>query len=366
MIHYFLPTAKNNYKAYLLKVPALLAIALVIASFNFFVKIDTHAQNTSTVINAQNLLIAHNVERKKVNLGDLTLSSKLSQSAQNKAQKLLESNCWSHYCPDGESPWDFFKEAGYDYVVAGENLAEGFYNIPDLMVAWMNSESHRDNILNSQYKDVGFGIVTGNYQGIENNVVVVVHFGTESQEVIQDVSRQLVINTPQNGDILKQSSTKVEGSVVGLDEVNIFLNGVVSGKADIASGLFAYNLSNLKEGDNYIYAESPLAYGLSKDSNVIKVSYQPEPVQNLLVADQTISVTSSGISTTPNLKNIINIAFVALLAFLFLLDFIVLSRTQILSQERSFSHYHFGIFLILVIIILAGGFSGSLASAISI
>src|SRR5258706_5074190 len=109
----------------------ILLFAVGIFVFNTLVKIDVNASDTKTAITQENLLNAHNDYRKGLGLSELKLNSLLNTSAQEKGQAMLDNNCWSHYCPTGKSPWDFFDNVKYDYVVAGENLAEGFYSIED-------------------------------------------------------------------------------------------------------------------------------------------------------------------------------------------------------------------------------------------
>lgn len=118
-----------------------------------------------------------NSNRQANGLPSLTLDGTLNNSAQMKAQHMVDNDYWAHIAPDGTQPWYFFSQAGYNYRNAGENLAYGFSTSSATIQGWMNSPSHRDNIL-GDYKDVGFGIVNGaNYQG-GNNTVVVAHYGT--------------------------------------------------------------------------------------------------------------------------------------------------------------------------------------------
>ena len=44
-------------------------------------------------------------------------------------------------------------------VMYGENLAQGFQNNVDIMVAWINSPTHLQNLLNPQYTRIGVGVV---------------------------------------------------------------------------------------------------------------------------------------------------------------------------------------------------------------
>jgi len=137
-------------------------------------KSDTLAYATS--ISRSELLSLTNQSRSANGLSGLTLNGKLNNSAQSKAQHMVSNNYWAHVAPDGTQPWYFFEAAGYDYRSAGENLAYGFANSNATHQGWMNSSTHRDNIM-GDYTEVGFGFVNGSdFQGNENTVVVA-HYG---------------------------------------------------------------------------------------------------------------------------------------------------------------------------------------------
>jgi uncharacterized protein YkwD len=127
-----------------------LAIFLVVA-FSFV----SFTVTSFAEIDFDSLIRLHNETRLKNNLNQLQINVQLIDSAQRKADGMLADNCWSHYCPDGKSPWDFFNEAGYEYVIAGENLAQGFFDNNSVFNAWMNSPTHRENILNSEFNEIG-------------------------------------------------------------------------------------------------------------------------------------------------------------------------------------------------------------------
>jgi uncharacterized protein YkwD len=345
-----IPTKHHTYVRVILVI-----LALFIFLFNTFVKVDVSAQNTNSSINIQNLLVAHNNYRKSLGLGELKLSTELNRSAQSKAQVLLQSNCWSHYCPPGKSPWDFFVDAKYDYVFAGENLAEGFYEVEDVMTAWINSKTHKENMVKKEYTEVGFGIVTGKYQGNSNNVIIVVHFGSRAPNaVLSQNSRDIKIVNPVDGSVVTEPIANITGSVAGIDKVNIISNNILQGEAGITDGIFTYRLNNLAEGDNEIYADG-LVLDTSISSNKIRVSYKPE-----------VSDANSIITTSSQTKNMFNLGFVGLLALIFLVDFILVSRTQALKNFKSFSHYHFVLFIIIGGVIIIGGFAGQIGTSLSV
>jgi len=102
-----------------------------------------------------------NIEREKNGLEKLKVNKLLSLAAENKANDMFEKQYWSHNSPQGVAPWVFIDNTGYKYRFAGENLARGFGNEEDLVMAWMASELHRKNILNKNYDEVGIANVEG-------------------------------------------------------------------------------------------------------------------------------------------------------------------------------------------------------------
>ena len=118
-----------------------------------------------------------NNERTKQGLPPLKENSQLDVSAKVKAQDMLARQYFEHQSPTGERVADLVEKTGYKYVILGENLAMGgFENDDDLVQAWMNSEGHRENILNPNYKEIGVAVVKGVFAGKETWMAVQ-HFG---------------------------------------------------------------------------------------------------------------------------------------------------------------------------------------------
>lgn len=128
-------------------------------------------------ISTQQLLLLTNQKRQENGLPPLTMNDNLSQAALNKASDMLNKGYWAHNAPDGTPPWVFVKGAGYNYIYAGENLARGFNNASDVINAWMASETHRKNMLSSNYQNVGFAVSAGKLSG-EDTVLVVEMLGS--------------------------------------------------------------------------------------------------------------------------------------------------------------------------------------------
>lgn len=143
-------------------------------------KIDNPATlSYSTEMSISGLLSSTNAERTGNGLSSLSLNSKLNSSAQAKANDMVSKDYWAHNTPSGQEPWVFFDSAGYNYQKAGENLAYGFSTSSATVVGWMNSASHRANILDGAYTEVGFGFANSeNFVGTGQETIVVAHYGT--------------------------------------------------------------------------------------------------------------------------------------------------------------------------------------------
>ncbi len=148
------------------------SVFLISSLQNFFMATNQFA----SVINAV-LVDLTNTDRAAYNLGTLTVNEKLVAAAQAKANDMANKSYFAHTSPEGLDSWHWFKEAGYDFQSAGENLAVDFSDSADVERAWMNSPSHRDNILNGKYTEVGIATAIGIYQG-RSTVFVVTMFGT--------------------------------------------------------------------------------------------------------------------------------------------------------------------------------------------
>ena len=181
LAHLFTPQISNNYRSKLLhpKIISIFIIFFLVSGFLMhFVKNNyPEVLGISSDISIEQLLILTNQKRQENGLYPLKLSGQLDQAAVGKGNDMLSKNYWAHISPDGTTPWIFIKNTGYNYTYAGENLARGYSTSQDVVNAWMDSPSHRENLLSSKYQEVGFAVVTGNLTG-EETVLVVEMFGT--------------------------------------------------------------------------------------------------------------------------------------------------------------------------------------------
>lgn len=189
-------TSKQYLKVYWPYVPIFLVMIAGLFLGNF-----TRAQNSASVlayateISNNELLNATNERRQQHGKQNLKLNKALSDAAQAKAQDMAERNYWSHIAPDGTPPWEFIDKTGYTYAKAGENLAYGFATSSETVTGWMNSQSHRENMLDDAYIDVGFGLVnSANYNNAGKATIVVAMYAQPSS-----LMNQTTANSDQQG-----------------------------------------------------------------------------------------------------------------------------------------------------------------------
>lgn len=174
--HIFIPNERNNFQSRALHLDFLsyylIFVLLLSIGFKYIGYNVGGVLGFATDISIQKLNELVNEKRAEAGLSTLTYNDKLSKAAANKAQDMFNKNYWSHFSPDGKSPWNFILGTGYQYEFAGENLAKNFVFSQGVVDAWMNSPSHRANILRSDYTEVGYAVVNGVLNGEETTLVV--------------------------------------------------------------------------------------------------------------------------------------------------------------------------------------------------
>lgn len=188
--HLFHPRHSNNHRPRILHPEGffvLLVLAIVfrfsLLGFSVLSRSSGNILGFSSTITPDKVVTLTNVERAKAGVGQLQVSNLLTEAASEKARDMFTDQYWAHYSPSGKTPWDFMKNVGYRYTIAGENLARDFLEPEDMVNAWMNSPSHRENIVNPRYSEIGIAVVDGVLNGVETTLVVQM-FGNPTVAVI--------------------------------------------------------------------------------------------------------------------------------------------------------------------------------------
>ena len=185
--HLVWPRESNNQKAKLLHSSSLTFLVLVLVLFQGFItlfpKFGPNILGYAANISPDEVVRLTNEKRAQNGLAPVSLNSTLSQAAQAKAADMLNKDYWAHVAPDGTQPWKFFLDFGYRYRFAGENLARDFTNPSSAVDAWMASPSHKENMLNPKYKEIGVAVIEGDLAGVDTTIVVQ-FFGTSYVDTI--------------------------------------------------------------------------------------------------------------------------------------------------------------------------------------
>ncbi|MGM9954414.1 MAG: CAP domain-containing protein, partial [Peribacillus sp.] len=129
-------------------------------------KTNEEQKETSSELSAfeQEVVTLTNAERAKQGLAALEIDTELSKVARAKSQDMKDNNYFDHNSPTYGSPFDMMKQFGISYTSAGENIAQGQQTPEEVVEAWMNSQGHRENIMNASFTHIGVGYVeSGNY-----------------------------------------------------------------------------------------------------------------------------------------------------------------------------------------------------------
>lgn len=199
--HFFLPHPETHKKAHLLSFKALfvyIAFFLILSlAFRGVNTIKPGVLGVESSITVEEVIRLTNVERQKEGLPPVTENSKLNAAALAKAKNMFEENYWAHYSPSGKDPWLFINGAGYEFSYAGENLAKSFYESDEVVKAWMASKTHRENLLNKHYTNIGIAVLEGTLNG-EKTTLVVQEFGKPVDVAIAEAGTQGQVQSIQS------------------------------------------------------------------------------------------------------------------------------------------------------------------------
>lgn len=112
----------------------------------------------------QVLLDLVNRARTDKGLEGLLPDTGLMKVARTKAKDMNDNGYFSHQSPTYGSPFDMMRQFNNTFKLAGENIA-GNKTVEGAFKAWMSSDSHKDNILNSGFKITGIGVESSKTYG---------------------------------------------------------------------------------------------------------------------------------------------------------------------------------------------------------
>lgn len=207
----FIPHSGNDYQPHALRRPWLHTYTAIIVAVKVVmvltVSIYASPARVSDVT-PTTIIQLTNAQRVQKKIGTLATNPLLTKAAEKKAADMAQRNYFAHVSPTGLTPWYWFKQAGYSYTYAGENLAIDFISSEDVVAAWLKSPSHRANLLSTKYKDIGVAVRTAKIDGAAA-LIVVQMFGAPVKATVKTVTVPTQQPTPAKAKAIVQSAPVV-------------------------------------------------------------------------------------------------------------------------------------------------------------
>ncbi len=167
---HFIPHAGNNHRPHILRDRStcnIVAVVIFLEIFTFLIPAIANINLSGGLAAVLPAVLDQltNSERQSQNLAVLSVNPVLTHAAEMKAQDMATKGYFAHTSPEGLTPWYWIELAGYEYQYAGENLAVNFRDSKDVTIAWLNSPTHKANIVKGNYTEMGTGIAQGMYKG---------------------------------------------------------------------------------------------------------------------------------------------------------------------------------------------------------
>jgi len=193
---------KTNKKLYIL------AFTLIFGIMLFPV-----AKSLASDITISNIISLVNKARNIQGVESLSESAKLDKVAADKLQDMVENKYFAHTSPEGKNPWYWFGKNKYNYEYAGENLAIDFMTAEKQHEAWMKSETHKKNILNPNFTEIGVAVGTGEIDG-HISIIAVQAFGTPAFS-------EATANKKENFSNAQKATPSKQGTVLAAKELKL-------------------------------------------------------------------------------------------------------------------------------------------------
>lgn len=262
---YFIPHKENDFEPHILRAKrfwfySALAVAIkaIIVIFVLFLPAEAFLMPDILAVEQNKIISLTNNFRVKNHLPILSENSKLDASAANKAEDMVRYKYFSHTSPGERHLSYFISQVNYDYLVAGENLAMGYFDANSMMKAWQASPTHRANLLDKDFTEIGTAMADGAY---DNNATVyaVQHFGQPRLILNPNASTTTSSSLASAGTDYVLATTTVQKVLavrtIGASTPNSTADGVIGSETSLWRKYIAAN---------HMLGETEPVFGLSK------------------------------------------------------------------------------------------------------
>jgi len=213
-VDYFIPCDSNDNRPKILRPKPLLILVILlillkagVTGYLFFIYPNLARMQENIT---KEIFTLTNQARIENNLPALTYNPELNAAALAKANDMLSANYFAHFGPDGKKPWDWINRESYQYLFVGENLAMNFSGAQSAHLALMQSDSHKKNILNNKYNDIGLAVVSGEINNIKTNLLVELFGSQKTRALVLDSQPAISVNLETVPEPNELSVTKTE------------------------------------------------------------------------------------------------------------------------------------------------------------
>ncbi|MFA6215347.1 MAG: CAP domain-containing protein [Patescibacteria group bacterium] len=263
----FIPYSGNNHQPKVLRSKSLINFAVaailvkvIVTGFLFFTY-PTPAQLSAII--SKNIISLVNKSRVEAGVEPLKENFVLVKFAELKGQDMINRNYFAHDTPEGKKPWQWIDRSEYDYVYAGENLAMDFTNAEDVSEAFLKSPTHRRNILNNKYKEIGVAVLSGQLSG-HRTTLLVEFFGTQRKDLSSLAAgkpvEQPVTAKPKITPEETVKKPKVAGEQNIDDNVNISENGLPGSLLPNNEGVITVTTDNTRKLIDFVIEYSNIFF----------------------------------------------------------------------------------------------------------
>lgn len=268
--HLFIPHHGNDFKPHFFRevaVSAMLFISVFLLGSSFGSSFLIHRTVLGSEIASSVLIDLTNEHRIEANEVPLLKNEKLEAAAKLKGEDMVAKEYFSHDSPDGVTPWYWFRQAGYSFLYAGENLAINFTDSADVEKAWIKSPSHRANILNKEFREIGIATVPGMYNNYPT-IYIVQMFGTPAYAETGLVEEKVTRVKKKSSPII--TATEVLSNTTTSSPVT---EGDVKGESIEATSTPKSPLEKVRETGDMIIVKNTAATESSGDSKLSATAY---------------------------------------------------------------------------------------------
>lgn len=362
---FFIPHLGNEYKPHALRprriifhAASIVAIKLVVIGFILIMPLSAWLTPDVLTDQSRKIIELTNGVRLKANIRLLKQNDLLDQVAFAKTQDMLAEQYFAHVSPSNKGLSDWLKRAGYEYSIAGENLAMGFAGAKEVMKGWMESETHFSNIIDPNFSDIGLSAVSGPYKGNDTTLVAQI-FGAPAEEIRYRaaINQKLPTNTRQERKVLsgRVLSADTTPPIIDLAKTRIFLSkpsgqdsgvirAVVYSSLDTASVTVSLRDYRIKLEKDALEGERWNGSMIISDEAAGKI-FNPVVMATVTLTDIAGNKTASDVG----LENVVPIKPSAVSQYLFLKSL----DSKYMRSLLSFSSYYYKFLLLVAIIALA-------------